>query len=114
MPALVNKTQQKTLAQSLERAQNLWQRIQGLLGRESMPQSHAFWLTSCPSVHTFFMKFPIDVIFTDKNFKVTSVFESVPAGRILHGGWKSQQAFEMLGGQLKNQAKKGDILYVGN
>ncbi|WP_333870927.1 DUF192 domain-containing protein [Desulforamulus putei] len=41
-------------------------RLKGLLGRSEMPKNTAFILTPCRQVHTFFMRFPVGVIFLDK------------------------------------------------
>ena len=97
----------------LIKASNLKQRVQGLIGHPELKPHQAFWITNCPSIHTFFMKFPLDVIFTDQVFTVTSVFENVRAGKILWGGLKSQNVFEMKAGQITAyQFNKGDQLYV--
>ena len=36
----------------------------------------------CESVHTFFMKFPIDLVYLDKQRKVRKVRHAVPAWRL--------------------------------
>ena len=80
---------------------------------KSFRERRLFLITACPSIHTFFMKFPIDVIFTDKKFCVVSLFESVSSGKILFGGLKSRNVFEMKAGQIRfHKLKKGDLLYV--
>ena len=97
----------------LIKAQSLGQRIQGLIGHSALKPCQALWITNCPSIHTFFMKFPLDVIFTDQTFTVISLFEDVGAGKILWGGLKSRNVFEMKTGQIKTyQFKKGERLYV--
>ena len=39
------------------------------------------WIVPCKSVHTFFMKFPIDLVYIDKRRKVRKVRHRVPAWR---------------------------------
>ena len=115
MPSLIKKDTQQVIARSVYKASNLWEKTKGLLGQEDMPASQAFWLTSCASVHTFFMKFSIDVIFVDKNLKITSIAHSVPPFRIVSGTWKTSSTFELKANQLNSfNLKKGDELYVGN
>lgn len=113
MPKLLHGQNKKIIASQVISASGLRQRIQGLIGRSGLSSQEAFWISSCPSIHTFFMKFPIDVVFTDNKFLVLSLFENVPAGRILFGGWKSRNVFEMSVGQIQSHnLKKGDRLYV--
>lgn len=38
----------------------------GLLGRTHLADDEGLWIEPCDSVHTFFMKFPIDVAFVDR------------------------------------------------
>ena len=97
----------------LIRARSFKQRILGLTSCSQLEDKTAFWIPACPSIHTFFMKFPIDVIFTDSQFRILSLFQGVTAGKILFGGFNSRNVFEMNAGQIQNcQVKKGDALYV--
>ena len=115
MEHLTDKTTNKRIARTVERAGGFRQRVQGLLGRKSLPPDRAFWISPCPSIHTFFMKFSIDVIFADRNLKVVSVFYAVPPYRMIFGGWKSHSVFELKADQLKKfDIKKGNQLYVGH
>ena len=115
MESLTDKTANKRIARAVERAEGFLKRIKGLMGRESFPENTALWISPCPSIHTFFMKFSIDVIFTDRNLKVVSVFHAVPPYRMIFGGWKSHSVFELKADQLKKfDIKKGNQLYVGH
>lgn len=42
-------------------------RFKGLMLRKSLPEDEGLYLKKCNSIHMFFMKFPIDVLFIDKN-----------------------------------------------
>lgn len=61
------------LARSIESAFDSATRRRGLLGRDKLDQDAALILAPCPSVHTFFMRFPIDVVFTRKDGTVVKV-----------------------------------------
>ena len=113
MSRLIHKETQTTIAQSVLKTNNLWERMKGLLGEKTFPNDKALWIVPCSNVHTFFMKFPIDIIFVDKDLKVTSLAHSVPSSRIVFGGWKAHSTFEMKAEQLKKYSiGKGDELYV--
>ena len=113
MPKLIHRQSHNLIASHLVKAETLKQRIQGLIGHSELKEQEAFWIPACPSIHTFFMKFPIDVIFTDRQFCIISLFENVSARKILFGGFKCQNVFEMKVGQIQNHClKKEDLLYV--
>jgi len=48
-------------------------RMRGLLGRKDLPPGTGIWLKPCHSIHMFFMKFPIDAVFLDRNLRVVRV-----------------------------------------
>jgi uncharacterized membrane protein (UPF0127 family) len=50
-----------------------WSRMRGLLGRSELPAGEGILLRPCGSVHTMFMRFPIDVVFCDRELRVLSV-----------------------------------------
>ena len=107
------KKENKTLIADLIPAQSWRQRIQGLTLYAEIKERQAFWISACPSIHTFFMTFPIDVIFTDSRLQIVSLFSNVKAGKILFGGFKSRNVFEMKAGQIEScRLKKGDLLHV--
>ena len=100
------------LAQILQ-AQSFTARIKGLIPFKSLIEKEIFWIPYCQSVHTFFMRFPLDVIFTNRGFKIVRLFERVGPWRVLFGGFRSCHVFEAQAGFIKNkQLKKGDKLHV--
>jgi uncharacterized protein len=48
-------------------------RMRGLLGRDGLEPGAGMLMTREPSVHTFFMRFPIDVVFLDKQDRIVKV-----------------------------------------
>ena len=48
-------------------------RMRGLLGRASLPAGEGILLRPAGSVHTFFMRFPIDVVFLDREQRVVGI-----------------------------------------
>jgi len=54
----------------------------GLLKHERLGPGEGLWIVPCESVHTFFMKFPIDLVYLDKGNKVKKVRHAVPAWRL--------------------------------
>ena len=72
------------------RAGTMGARMRGLLGRKSLPEGEGLLIPRTGSIHTFFMAFPIDVVFLDREGRVKSVAPAVPRGRTrAHRGAKS-------------------------
>ena len=54
-----------------------WTRLRGLLGRRGLGLGEGLLLQPAPSIHTFFMRFAIDVVFLDSHLQVVRVVESL-------------------------------------
>jgi uncharacterized membrane protein (UPF0127 family) len=65
-----NRASGKELAANLTVADTLFSRAKGLLGKKSLPQGEGLLITPCKGVHTFLMKFPIDVVFLDEENRI--------------------------------------------
>ncbi|HOV79624.1 MAG TPA: DUF192 domain-containing protein [Bacillota bacterium] len=74
---LVNLTNGTVLAQRIEVSNCFKKRLRGLIGRPVLKPGEAMILMPCKSVHTFFMSFPIDVIFLDKEAVVIKILEKM-------------------------------------
>jgi uncharacterized protein len=79
---ILNVTRQTELASSAEVADHGAARNKGLLGRASLAPGSGLWIVPCESVHTFFMKFPIDLVYIDRNRKVKKVRNNVGPWRL--------------------------------
>jgi uncharacterized membrane protein (UPF0127 family) len=77
-----NKTRQTLLADRAEMADTSAKRRVGLLKHKSLSPGEGLWIAPCESVHTFFMKFPIDLIYLDKKLRVRKVRRAVPPWRL--------------------------------
>ncbi len=77
-----NDTRQTLLADAADLATTSGTRRTGLLKHERLDEGQGLWIVPCESVHTFFMKFPIDLVYIDKKQKVRKVRHAVPAWRL--------------------------------
>lgn len=77
------------------------ERMVGLLGREGLEKGTGMLIHSCGSVHTFFMKFDLDLIFLDSSDRVVRVVESVPAARMVLGGVGASKVLEISAGSVR-------------
>ncbi|MBP0594868.1 DUF192 domain-containing protein [Paraburkholderia sp. LEh10] len=70
------------------------ERMRGLLGRACFDMSEALWLEPCNAIHTFGMRFPIDVVFIDASGRVLTIHPDVGRARMLVC-WRARAALEM-------------------
>jgi uncharacterized membrane protein (UPF0127 family) len=77
-----NQSSGKWLASSIVPAFDRKTRNRGLLGRSSLPAGVAMVLAPCNGVHTWFMRFPIDVIFVGRTGRVLRVRQAVAPFRL--------------------------------
>jgi hypothetical protein len=62
-------------------ADGMLTRMRGLLGRSELPRGEGILLRPAGSIHTFFMRFPIDVVFLDNSDTVVGVERRVKPWR---------------------------------
>jgi len=65
-----NQTRNTVLAEAAEVADTASKRRTGLLKHERLEPGQGMWIVPCEAVHSFFMKFPIDVVYLDRKEKV--------------------------------------------
>jgi hypothetical protein len=95
-----NLTRSTVLASRIEIAQNPLQRMKGLLGRCDFPEDSALVITHCQSIHMFFMKFPIDVIFCDAQDKVVGLCVDIQPFGLSPLFFKASYAIELPSGSI--------------
>jgi uncharacterized membrane protein (UPF0127 family) len=113
-----NTTRNAALATKVEKADTSASRGKGLLGRSSLASDEALWiiqqpllsLVPCPTIHTFFMKFSIDVLFLDADLTVKRVIEDMRPWRLSPWVPSSRSVLELKGGVLKGSVRVGDRL----
>jgi uncharacterized membrane protein (UPF0127 family) len=82
MVLIRNQTRGTVLGDAVDLADTSEKRRTGLLKHERLEPGHGLWIVPCESVHTFFMKFPIDLVYVDKRHKVRKVRHSVAPWRM--------------------------------
>ena len=103
-----NVTRSTQVADKLEVAGSGPKRSKGLLGRKGLAVGEGMWIIPCEAVHTFFMRFPIDLIYLDKKHRVKKVRNSVPAWRI-SGCLSAHSVLELPAGTvLETKTEPGD------
>jgi hypothetical protein len=78
-------------------ADSFFPRLRGLLGRRGLDEDEGMLITPAPSVHTWFMRFPIDVVFLDRDSGVVAVAGFVGPWR-MRGARGARSALELPAG----------------
>jgi uncharacterized membrane protein (UPF0127 family) len=79
----VNQTQQTIVARGVHRADHFWARLKGLMFSPAFPDHmQALLLHPCNSIHTFFMRYPIDVLFLAQDGQVLHQIEAMAPWRM--------------------------------
>ncbi|MDQ6846267.1 MAG: DUF192 domain-containing protein [Candidatus Dormibacteraeota bacterium] len=65
------------VAERVEMADTLWSRFMGLMFRNELPAGHGLAIRPCNSIHMFFMRFALDVVFVDGDGRVVRVLDSI-------------------------------------
>ena len=79
---VVNTTRSAVLATQLEVAGSNAARRKGLLGRQILAEGEGLWIVPCESVHTFFMRFALDLVYLDRKHRIRKVRHAVRAWRV--------------------------------
>jgi uncharacterized protein len=76
-----NSTRGTTVAAAAEVARSPWRRFLGLMGRPDWADTDGLLLRPCNSIHTCFMRMPIDVLFAGRDGVVLDVAPARRPGR---------------------------------
>jgi len=112
--SLYNNTTKSIVVENILPARSFWKKLVGLMGRKDLPLDTAmFFEGDCPSVHTCFMKFPIDVVFLDKKMKVIRIVENLKPWRMTKMfQFQNKYCLEFKSNNISRRISKGDHLDV--
>ena len=106
-----NETRGADLAERARWADRFWFRLRGLLRRKSLPQGEGVVVVPCSSVHTFFLPFPIDIVYLDGERTVVKTVSDLKPFRACAGGRGAQYAVEVPAGTVRESGTSvGDRL----
>src|SRR4030095_13353997 len=114
MPFVVlNRTRGTTLASSVDLADTPKSRRIGLLRHDSLHLGRRLWLYPTEAIHTFGMRFPIDVAFLDRNLRIKRIYHQLAPFRLTTFVWGAKSVLELPSGCLaKTSTTVGDELQI--
>ena len=105
-----NQSRSRVLADRADIADTSAKRRRGLLKHTSLEPGEGLWIAPCEGVHTFGMKFPIDVVFLNRNKKVLKIRPNMVRGRIAFS-LRAHSVLELPAGTvIESGTKAGDQL----
>jgi len=92
-------------------ADSFWKRFKGLMLASPLEEGYGLLLPSTNSIHMFFMKYELDIIFLDKEYKVIDIIHSMKRRRVSKIYSNVKNVIELESGYLKKfDLNIGDIL----
>lgn len=79
---VINLDKGTVLAKKVYVADNFFYRLKGLIGTADLENDAGLLIIPCSSIHTFFMRYSIDVVFLDHQNRVCRILHSLPPYRI--------------------------------
>ena len=112
---ITNKTRGQVLADNARLVRSYWERLIGLMGRKALAQNEGLIIDPCSSVHMFWMRFAIDVIYVNKEHVIVGIDHDLRPWRIGHFYRKVQYVIELPAGKAhETGAQVGDRLILEN
>ncbi|HHV18463.1 MAG TPA: DUF192 domain-containing protein [Thermoanaerobacterales bacterium] len=101
---VLNVENNTVITEHLRVAVSFWSRLKGLLGTDSFPEGSALLLKPCSSIHTFFMRYPIDAVFLDGENRVIYILHSIVPYRLSPLIKNAQKVLELPAGRCRRTA----------
>lgn len=97
-----NRTRSSYLATSLRVAGTHWSRLRGLMlaDRGSFGEGQGLWIVPSHGVHTFAMRFPIDVLYLNSNKVVVYMKQNLQPWRVAAVRSQAASVLELPGSSL--------------
>jgi uncharacterized membrane protein (UPF0127 family) len=111
-PRLQNARSGRLIASRVETAFDSGDRRRGLLGRDGLEGDQALVIAPTNLVHTFAMRFAIDILFASRDGRIIKVCRAVPPRRIA-GALRGFAVVELAAGQADaSDTRVGDAIHV--
>ncbi len=108
-----NQTRATVIATKVELADSFLSRGLGLMGRRSLRESGGLILYPNNNIHMFFMRFPIDVIFADRQHQIVGIRHSFKPWRPFAAARNARYSIELTAGILHTTGTElGDRLEI--
>ena len=97
---IVNKTNGIEVGDLIGCAETSVTRLVGLLGKRNLPSGEGVWIRPSSGIHTFGMRFAIDVVGLDKEMRVVKLWTEIQPNRVTSIRRKVQSVVELAAGEI--------------
>ncbi|MDP5274488.1 DUF192 domain-containing protein [Chengkuizengella axinellae] len=108
---VINQGNDVVIAEQVRFAHTFFSRFIGLMFKKHIFRDGALHILPCSQIHTFFMKFPIDVVYLNSDYEVVGIEENLSPWKI---GGKFKQVKSIIelssGAVVKTGLKIGDSI----
>jgi uncharacterized protein len=98
---VANRTRGTIAVERCRVARSMRDRTVGLLGSAELPAGEGLWIEQSPSIHMFFMRYPIDAVFVDRHGKVVKIVERLRPWRIVAWARGARDCLELPAGAAR-------------
>lgn len=113
MRMVMAKKDGRVFAGGLRVADGFFSKFIGLLRHKDISPGEGLVLTGCKQVHTFGMRFPIDVLFVSKNGELVHIEHAMLRGRVSRYIKDAAAAIELMAGSaVENEVRCGDRIIL--
>ncbi|HZG70965.1 MAG TPA: DUF192 domain-containing protein [Chondromyces sp.] len=103
---VVNLNNNRLIGGNIRQAYSFFKRLRGLMFTSGLPKGSGLHLHPCNSVHTFFMNYPIDVLYVNDQNVVVAVDEALPPGKVGKVYKDAVSVVELSAGTVKETATR--------
>lgn len=109
---ITHPVSQKVLGSKIQLANNFYLRLKGFMFDSKVEHKDGILFEGSTGIHTCFMRFRLDVLFLDKNFKVRKIYQGLKPWRMTRFDWKTYWILELPENSLGDFIQEGDFLEV--
>jgi hypothetical protein len=107
---LIDGTGKELIAAEIIEANSFSDKLFGLITRRKLKDGEGFLIKSCSSIHTFWMRYSIDVVFLDKKNQVLAIYTDLKPFRATRFIKNACCVLELPSGTIKKTSLKEEDL----
>jgi len=104
----------KILSNDILIADTMVTRLIGLMFKERLTGADGLLINPCNSIHTFFMRYNLDIVFLSSENQIVKIIRNIKPWRMTWIYFRAKKTLELPAGKLPVDLKVGDVLEVKN
>jgi uncharacterized protein len=112
---LINQSNGIVIAEKVIPAYSFFKRLKGLMFTSSFPEGYAIHIQPCRSIHTYFMKYEIDVLYLNDEYEIVAAESYVRPGEFGKHHKGTTSVIEIPAGTIhKTKIEPGQTVQIKN